>query len=192
MKTQNFLAVLTIGLGLLVTTNRQATAQDEIPGDVQKQPIALIGGAIHTVSDGTIAKGTILFEKGVIVAIGENVMLPKGTHRIDVTGKHVYPGLIEPSSNIGLTEVDSTNSTVDSTEIGSLNPNVRTLVAVNPDSTHIPVGRGSGVLLSGSVPSGNLVAGQSSLIQLDGWTWEDMSLKGQLGMHISWPTMSPV
>ncbi len=95
---------------------------------------------------------------------------------VELAGKHVYPGLIEPFSQVGLVEIDSVRATIDTSEIGNVNSNVRTQVAFNPDSEAIPVARANGVLFSLGVPSGGLIHGRSSLMQLDGWTWEDMAV----------------
>jgi len=81
---------------------------------------------------------------------------------------------------------------VDDKETGQLNPNVRAEVAVNPDSEIIPTTRSNGVLLTLTSPSGGLISGRSAVIQLDGWTWEDMLIKSNVGMHVQWPNMAPV
>jgi imidazolonepropionase-like amidohydrolase len=111
---------------------------------------------------------------------------------MDVRGKHVYPGLFDAHTNLGLVEVAAVRATVDEREVGMINPNVEAIKAVNPDSELIPVARANGVLLAQTLPGGALLAGRSSIIQLDGWTWEDMALQTDVGMHLAWPRMSPV
>ncbi|MCH8922679.1 MAG: amidohydrolase family protein [Planctomycetes bacterium] len=169
-----------------------ALASPEVPGAKQTRPIALVGGTIHTLEGPDIASGTVLFDKGKIVAVGKQVKIPANALKVDVTGKHVYPGLIESYSNTGLIEIGAVRATRDSAETGSINPNVKAQVAVNPDSELIPVGRANGVLLSMSVPRGGLISGQSALLQLDGWTWEDLTLRSPVGMHVRWPRMDPI
>ena len=88
---------------------------------------------------------------------------------------------------MGLIEIGAVNATDDRREIGNLNPNVKAQVAVNPDSEVIPVTRSNGVLLALTAPRGNLVAGKSAVIQLDGWTYEDMTVKAVAAMNITWP-----
>ncbi|MBM4162515.1 MAG: amidohydrolase, partial [Ignavibacteria bacterium] len=116
-------------------------AADVIPAPKQKKPIALIGGIIHTVSGPVIENGTILFDKGKITAIGTNISIPADAERIDVSGKHVYPGIIDAYSTMGLTEIGSVRGTIDIAETGLINPNVQAEVAVNPESELIPVAR---------------------------------------------------
>lgn len=176
-------------LSLLVAavSTSMVSANDEIPAAPQKGPIALVDGTVHPVSGPAIEKGTVLFENGKIVAVGKKVDLPKGTKKISVQGKHVYPGLFESHTQLGLTEFSSTRSTIDSSEVGSINPNVKANVAVNPDSALIPVTRANGVLLALTAPEGGQVSGQASVIQLDGWTYEDLTIKAGAGMVVRWP-----
>lgn len=168
----------------LATTVR---ANPQVPGAPQKKAVALTNGTIHPVSGPVIEKGTIVFDGGKITALGANVTAPEGAEIIDVAGKHVYPGLFEPLSDVGLIEINSVRATIDAQELGQLNPNVRAVVAVNPDSEIIPVTRSNGVLLSLTAPYGGLMSGRSGVIQHDGWTWEDMALKADVALHIQWP-----
>jgi imidazolonepropionase-like amidohydrolase len=183
---------LTPFLLLIAIWTAAANAGPEIPGAPQQRPIALVGGTIHTVSGETIVDGTLVFDKGRITAIGKKVAIPAGAEQIDVTGKHVYPGLLDSYTQIGLIEIGAVRATNDHAEAGQINPNVKAQVAVNPDSELIPVTRSNGVLLALSAPTGGLISGRSAVMQLDGWTWEDMTLRGDVGMHVNWPSMSSV
>lgn len=185
MKNQLMLLV-----GLIVTVLALVTAvqaHPQVPGPPQTKPVALTNATVHPVSGPVIEKGTIVFDGGKITAIGANVSPPDGAEIIDLAGKHVYPGLFEPLNDVGLIEINSIRATIDAQEIGQLNPNVRAVVAVNPDSEIIPVTRSNGVLLSLTAPYGGLISGRSGVIQHDGWTWEDMTLKGDVALQIQWP-----
>ncbi len=167
-----------------------ALASDNVPAPAQKTPLLFKGATIHTVSGENIANGQMLVEKGKITAIGINVNAPADTKVIDVNGKHIYPGMIAANTVIGLAEVQSVRATADFAEAGSINPNARAIVAVNPDSELIPTARTNGVLAALSVPTPGpvgMINGISSLIQLDGWTWEDMTVQAEVGLHISVP-----
>lgn len=172
---------------LLVSGAVPAIASDAVPAPPQKNPIALVGGTVHPITSSPIENGTILFADGKISAVGREVVIPEGIKQFDVTGKHIYPGLFNAGGQLGLVEIDSTRSTIDYSELGSINPNVRAETAVNPDSELIPVTRSNGVLLTLTVPTGGLISGSSAVLQLDGWTWEDLTLKSHAGMHINWP-----
>lgn len=162
------------------------------PAPPQERTIALVGGTIHTVEGPEIPNGTIVFSGGKITALGSSVTVPADAERIDVTGKHVYPSLIDASTNIGLTEIGSIRATNDASEAGSINPNVKAQVAVNPESEIIPVTRSNGVLIALSSPSGGVISGTSALLRLDGWTWEDLTHTAPIAMHLNWPRMRPV
>lgn len=166
-------------------------AHDSIPGAPQTKPIALMGGTIFPVSGKPIEQGVVLFDQGRIVAIGKDVELPADAQQIDVTGKHVYPGLFDAHTNLGLLELPSVRASVDDRETGAINPNVEAIKAVHPESELIPVTRSNGVLLALTAPTGTLLTGRASVIQLDGWTWAEMALKTDVGMHLHWPNESP-
>ena len=174
-----------------------ATASTITPAKRPAAPVLLQGGDIHTVSGGVLAKTDLLLADGKIAAVGGTISAPVGTQVIDVTGKRIYPGFIAASSPLGLEEIASVRATVDTKEIGTITPNVRTQVAFNPDSETIPVARANGVLTVHTRPSATgdtgqprgLIAGQSALMRLDGWTWEDMTVRARVGLHVYWPPM---
>jgi imidazolonepropionase-like amidohydrolase len=164
-----------------------AEAAAQVPAPMQDRPIALVGATIHPVSGPAIPNGTIVFENGVITAVGANVQIPEGAERVDVTGKHIYPGLIDAHSQMGLTEIGGIDVTIDTNELGDLNPNVRAAVAVHAESRHIGTTRSNGVLVTVSSPSGGLISGMSSAMMLDGWTWESMTIREKAGLIVNWP-----
>jgi len=170
----------------------RSSASPEVPGAPQERPIALVGGTIHPVSRPAIEGGVLLFDKGKIVAIGKDITPPANAQRVDISGQHIYPGLIDAYSELGLVEVSSVRGSRDQAETGQINPNVKAQVAFNSDSELIPVARSGGVLVSLSVPTGGLISGQSACMFTDGWTWEDMCLKPGVAMHVTWPQMAPV
>ena len=181
MKTINSLTTWV----LLATTG--LLASDQIPGGPQKRPIILRNATVHTVSGETVQNGCVLFKDGKITEIGVSLSFPADAEAIDAKGQHVYPGLMESYSNIGLIEIDSIRASNDTTEIGSLNPNVRAAVAFNPDSEAIPVARANGVLTAVAAPTGGLISGRAAVMALDGWTWEGMTLLPDVAMVANWP-----
>jgi imidazolonepropionase-like amidohydrolase len=164
-----------------------AHAQLQTPPSVQSGPVALVGGTIHTISGDVIENGTIVFENGVITAIGTNVDLPAGTRQEDVSGKHIYPGLIDAWSQMGIYEIGAVDMTTDINEQGPVNPNAMVERAFNPESRWIGVGRSAGVLTSVTTPGGGLVSGQSAAMKMDGWAWDEMTLKSGVGLIVNWP-----
>ncbi|MGH7507381.1 MAG: amidohydrolase family protein, partial [Longimicrobiales bacterium] len=164
-----------------------APAGAQVPAPPQSNPIALTGATIHTITNGVIENGTILFENGVITAVGTAVDVPANAQRVDATGKHIYPGLIDAYSAMGLEEIGAVDVTHDTDELGDFNPNVHAEVAVNPESRHIGTARSNGVLVTLTTPEGGLVSGLSAAMMLDGWTWEDMTLKSGAALNVIWP-----
>ncbi|MBT7900400.1 MAG: amidohydrolase, partial [Candidatus Marinimicrobia bacterium] len=146
---------------------------DQIPGSIQRRPILLKGGILHTIS-GDVLKGyDLLFANGKIVRIDKEILPSPETEVIDIYDIHVTPGFIVPVSQLGLVEIGLVKQSRDFAEIGDLNPNVRANISYNPDSEIIPVTRSNGVLLANVNPASGRISGQSSLMMLDGWTWED-------------------
>lgn len=186
-RTKAFGLVLMILLTMLPV---QLLGSDPIPAAKQKKPIALLGGTVYTVSGAVIPNGTVVFDKGKIIAVGATVSIPADAERIDVTGKNVYPGLIDSYSIMGLTEIGSVRGTLDYNEIGDVNPNARVEVAVHPESELIPVARSGGITVTGTAPQSGLIAGTSAAIMMDGWTWEDLTLRAPLGLVVNWPAMT--
>jgi imidazolonepropionase-like amidohydrolase len=135
---------------------------------------AITNARIETVSDGTIENGTIVIEGDRIIAVGKNVTIPAGAEIIDGTGLHVYPGMIDSGTSLGLTEVGSVAETNDTDEIGDVTPQMDALTAINPNATAIPVTRVSGVTTVISEPAGGLLPGTAALINLFGYTAEQM------------------
>ena len=165
-------------------------AQTPTPAQEQQEPIIIRNATIH-IGNGTILEqGTIVFEKGKITLIEKNptINLQKA-QIIDATGKHVYPGLIVPSTTVGLTEIDAVRATRDYQEVGDFNPHVRSLIAFNTDADMIPTIRYNGVLLVQATPRGGIISGTSSIMELDGWNWEDAVHKADDGIHLNWIPM---
>jgi imidazolonepropionase-like amidohydrolase len=91
---------------------------------------------------------------------------------------------------VGLVEVNAVRESLDITEIGKFNPQLVALTAVNPASEHIPVTRANGITSVVTMPQGQLIAGQVSLIHLDGWTTDEMGVKPRAGLHMKMPAIN--
>ncbi len=135
---------------------------------------AVTNVTIETVSNGTIENGTIVVRGDRITAVGTNVDIPADAEVIDGSGLSVYPGLIDSGTRLGLTEIGSVQETTDSNEIGEITPQMQALTAINPNSVLIPVTRVSGVTTVISEPSGGMLPGTATMINLVGYTPEQM------------------
>jgi imidazolonepropionase-like amidohydrolase len=157
----------------------------------QSERIALQGATIHTVTNGVIENGTIVFNNGLITEIGTDLEIPAGTRVIDVSGKHVYPGLVDAYSTVGISEIGAVDMSNDVEEVGDFNPNVHADVAVNAESRHIGTSRSQGVLTTLTTPGGGLISGMSSAMALEGWSWEEMSIESAAALNVNWPDPNP-
>jgi len=165
-------------------------AQSVIPNSPGKKlTVAIRNATIYPVTSAPIEHGTIVFANGVITAVGADVAVPSGATVIDGSGLRVYPGMIDSGSHVGLLEIESVPGSVDTAELGDINPNSRAEVAVNPHSNVIPVTRVNGITTVVSEPTGGIISGSSALIQLAGWTPQEMTLKAPLAMHIHFPRL---
>ncbi|MDX1395461.1 MAG: amidohydrolase family protein [Gemmatimonadota bacterium] len=162
----------------------------------QSDTYAVRGATLHTVANGTIENGTIVVRSGRIVAVGTDVVIPADAEVLDGTGKHVFPGLVDAMSSLGLTEIGSVPMTSDNSELGSWNPHLNAYTAIHPASEHIPVARANGITHTLAVPGGGRgggsagIAGQGTLIHLDGWTVEEMQIEKSAAMVINWPRLA--
>lgn len=148
---------------------------------------ALTNATIETITKGTITNGTVVISDGVITAVGAGVQVPAGAQVIDCKGQFVYPGMIDGGTRIGLMEVGSDQRTQDFNEVGDVDPQMKALTAVNPNSALIPVTRVSGVTTVIASPSGGLFPGTSALINLHGYT-PDQMYAGFEGIDLNFPT----
>jgi len=164
-------------------------AREVIPSRARSATtVALVGATVHTVSNGDIPEGIVVFADGKITAVGDAATpVPQGAERIDVRGKHLFPGMISMDSQLGLTEIDSVPGSVDTSEIDDYNSDLRAEVAVNASSELIPVARANGVTHALTIPRGGTITGASALLRLDGWSWEEMTALPAAAMHMSFP-----
>lgn len=172
--------VFALALWLSLSDRQSVSAQ-------ASETYAIRNVRIVTVTGPVIENGTVVIANGKIAAVGANAPVPAGAKIIDAGGLSVYPGMIDADTQIGLTEIGSVAGSVDTNEIGDNNSNIRVEVAIHPDSTHIAVTRVNGVTTALSAPRGGLIAGQSAILNLDGWTPREMVLKSPAAMHINWP-----
>jgi imidazolonepropionase-like amidohydrolase len=150
---------------------------------------ALTNASIETITKGVIQNGTVVISNGKITAVGANVQIPSGAVTIDCKGLWIYPGMIDSGTLLGLKEVASDPRTTDFNEVGDVIPQMRALNAVNPNSALIPVTRVSGVTTVIATPQGDLVPGTAALINLHGYT-PDQMYAGFEGVVINFPNMA--
>jgi len=174
--------------GLFLSAVSQETV---MPTPPQKGTMFIKNATIHVGNGTVINNGVIQIKDGKIEKVGSDISVPADAKAIDAKGKHVYPGIILPVSNLGLVEISAVRASSDVREIGDMNPNVRSIVAYNTDSKVINTLRSQGVLMANIVPQGSFLAGSSSVVQLDAWNYQDAAVKTDAGMHLYMPSLMP-
>ncbi|CAN5596393.1 amidohydrolase family protein [soil metagenome] len=135
---------------------------------------ALTNATIETVTKGTITNGTVIITNGKITGVGLNLAVPQGAEVINCAGLTIYPGMIDGGTRVGLVEIGAVATAVDQEEQGEIIPQMKALTAVNPNATAIPVTRVSGVTTVLTSPEGGLMPGTAALINLFGYTSEQI------------------
>lgn len=177
-------------LWLAIFSSATLFAQPTImPADTQAHTIIIRNATIHVGNGQVIEKGTVTFTHGIIDFVGTGSPSENAADavEIDASGKHVYPGFIAPNTTLGLVEFSSVRASVDFAETGENNAHVRSLIAYNTDSKVINTLRSNGILLAQVTPQRGLISGQSSVVQLDAWNWEDAAYATDDGLHVNWP-----
>jgi len=185
-----FAGLLAISISLFAGWAR-AQDTDRIDAQITNTtaPTYVIRNArIVTVSGADIENGTVVISGGRITTMGTTVATPPGAQEIDARGLTIYPGMIDLGSNMGLIEVPTgAPGTVDTQELGEMNPNVAAVWSINPHSAHIAVTRVAGVTTALSLPSGGIISGQAALINLLGTTPREMALVPEAALVIDFP-----
>lgn len=172
---------------LLTLTCFLQMGHGQVVGKPEYGIFALTNATIETITNGTIQNGTLVIQNGKITALGTNISIPSGAKIIDCSGHILYPGMIDGGTHLGLLEVGSISLTQDYSEVGSINSHMKALTAVNPNAVAIPITRVSGVTTALTLPSGGSVPGQAALINLVGYT-PDQMYAGFTGMVLNFPS----
>jgi len=163
-------------------------AQRPTPAPLQGKSILVTGGTVHVGDGRVIEDGAVGFRGGRIDHVGFSYGV-KATYDtvISAVGQHVYPGFIGPNTTLGLAEIESIRGSLDRNDVGTYEPELRTLVAYAADSRVVPTVRANGVLVAQVVPRGMTISGTSCVVQLDAWDWEDAAVRVDDGIHLNWP-----
>jgi imidazolonepropionase-like amidohydrolase len=130
---------------------------------------------------------SVLVEAGKVTRVqaGAPGALPAGCRTVEGKGRLLTPGLMEPYSSMGLTEVLAEETTTDErlrdeAAKEPIRAALRAADGINPASALYPVARLGGVTTAAAVPTGGLVAGQSAWVSTDGGV-----RRAQLALHVN-------
>jgi hypothetical protein len=181
---------IVLGVSLLVSSS--SFAQNPTPADTATKRILLLGGVAH------VGNGTVIEQSAIGIAQGKITFIMDGKGFkparnafdtiIDIYGKHVYPGLIAMNTVLGINEIEAVRATHDYDEVGNVNPSSRAIIAYNTYSKVTPTVRSNGILLAQVAPTGGLISGQSSVVELDAWNYEDAAYKMDEGIWLNFPS----
>jgi imidazolonepropionase-like amidohydrolase len=142
--------------------------------------VLIRNATVHTASAAGVLEHTdLLISDGKIAELGHGLKAPAGAEVIEADGKPVTPGLFGGVSHLGIEEIGLEPTVADySLKLGSMRPEFDVTPAFDPESVILGVGRLGGItfaLISPSAepgakgaPGGTLIAGQGSVVQLDG------------------------
>jgi len=154
-----------------------------------KESYAIVGATVHPISSPALENATVYIAAGKIVAVGTDIEVPEDVPVIEARGYHVYPGLINAASQLGLVEISGIAQTVDARDLAKFQPDLRSMSAVNPHSEHLAVSLCEGVTTVHTLPSGGIISGRGALIQLSGWTLPDLLRNGETGLVMNLPSL---
>ena len=182
-----FSHILMLILSLQVSVGwTQATMAPE-----QKKSILIVNATAHLGNGKVLPKSLVGIKNGKIAEVfNANVVKAadlKYDTVINAEGKHLYPGFIAVNTSLGLNEIQQVRASHDYNETGAMNPNARSIIAYNTDSKISPTVRTNGILFAQVTPSGGTISGSSSVVELDGWNWEEALYREDDGIHLNWP-----
>jgi imidazolonepropionase-like amidohydrolase len=167
-------------------TSKPMPTVSSLPGNARypRKPLVIRGATIHSMVGQPMVGDVLIGADGRIQAVG-SVNPPRGAEIVDAHGKHLYPGLIDPATTLGLTEIGQVPVSDDTSERGDFNARLAAGIAINPDSETIGVARAAGILTAVAMPTGGTVSGLAALLSLDGYTWEDLSYTNAFALVVN-------
>jgi len=159
---------------------------------LQGDDFALVGGTVHPVASGAIENGVVVVRAGLITAVGprSRIEVPDDVEVVDVSGRHVYPGMIDPLTYLGLFEFGQSGNATDVNDTGDYNPHLRAISSVDMHGAAIPVARANGITAALTAQQTGVVQGTAGFIQLRGDTWERAAVEAEAALVVDLPAPS--
>jgi imidazolonepropionase-like amidohydrolase len=137
---------------------------------------ALTNARIETVSRGVIERGTVVIRGGLIAAVGADLAAPADARVLDLSGRTVYPGLIDLTSTLGLTAPQAAvgagpgeaaqEPSRSRSQLVGLEPQRVVLEELRPPAAEVRAAREAGITAVLAAPSRGAFRGQSVLIPM--------------------------
>lgn len=148
----------------------------------------LTGATIHPIASPDVENADLLIRDGRIARIAAHIST-SGATTVDVKGAHVWPGLIDAGTQLGLSEILEIPATRDDREIARIQPELRALSAIHADSAHLAIARSAGITTALTRPAGGMVSGTSAIIDLTGWSTPEMIRTADFALHLDVPSL---
>jgi imidazolonepropionase-like amidohydrolase len=149
-----------------------------ITAAAQEKPVAFKGALIYTIAGAPIPNGTLLVQRGKILAVGpSSLAIPADATIVDVSGKVIMPGLVDSHSHLGGPEGGDASA--------ALNPDARAMDAINPTSDGFKKALAGGITTINVMPgSGHLMSGQTIYIKMrEARIVEDLLITNEKGVY---------
>jgi imidazolonepropionase-like amidohydrolase len=173
-----------------------AAAAAAAPATAQQTNWALTNARIETASPaGVIERGTVLIRNGLIVAVGPTVAVPPDVRVLDLSGRTVFPGLIDLTSSLGIATPPTSGAgggggggggafAQPATGNVGLEPHRVVAGELKPAAADVRAGREAGVVAVLVAPTRGAFRGQSVLLPLkDSVTGSD-ALRSPVALHM--------
>lgn len=153
---------------------------------------ALTGGTIYPVASAPIQGGVVILRDGLVEAVGAGLPVPADATTIDARGLHVYPGLFDAQTSIGLPATSKPDpdwkdkvpgSPVPGTAIPS--PFLNSARIFTPSEDDLDARRSKGVTTAVIAPTLGIFAGQSAVINLSGGSPASMVLRSPASIQVT-------
>ena len=166
----------------------EAMQADTDNGAGQDDVYALVGATVHPVTGPAIEDGAVVVRNGRIEAVGpiSEVDIPAGARMERVEG-HLFPGMTDLSTGLGLLEIGQVPTATDQRETGELNPHLRAMIGLQPHSVTYGVARMNGITTVVTHQQAGIIPGAGSLIQLKGDSPHRLSIQDRAAMVINFP-----
>lgn len=153
--------------------------------------VAIRGAEIYLGNGKRMRNATMLLKNGRIAGMGAGIAIPSGYSVMDAKGLSLYPPMIDAGTAIGLSEISSVPDTVDVSENGDFQPDIKAQTAIQAASAHIGVAACHGIMLALSRPSGGIISGQATILQMFGDNNDELTRVPTFAMTVSIPGAAP-
>ncbi len=150
---------------------------------------AIIGATIHPVSSPPIPDGVLLFEEQIIKQVGsrDQVQIPSDAEIIELPGKHIFPGFIDPHTHVGIDEEGVGKEGDDYNETSEpVTPYLRAIDGIYPQDKGFEDALKGGITTVGITPgSANVIGGEIAALHTYGRTVEEKLIRAPVGMKFA-------